>query len=161
MQPRIPPALAIRGKHECRDEAADRDRRLTDAQRKTALARAEPLHDRPAARRVDARARRTGQRNEHEKLPKAGRERGCSEEDRTARKPDAHDGTLAEPVGSEPPRQEGQRRPDPLGLREAIPISPSESSYSVRSVGTSTGSPMTNAAVLALAVVPAARTAQR
>ena len=43
----------------------------------------------------------------------------------------------------------------------STPISPSDSEYSSRSVGTRTGSPMTSAEMLAVENVPAARTAHR
>ena len=55
---RVPPAEASHGSPAGRCRAADRDRRLADAEREAALLGAEPAHHRAAARRVDARAER-------------------------------------------------------------------------------------------------------
>jgi hypothetical protein len=48
------------------DEAAEGNRGLPDTEREPALVLTEPLHHRTTARRVDARAARARERQEHE-----------------------------------------------------------------------------------------------
>ena len=82
-----PDDSARRGQHERPDHAADRHGRLAHTEREPSLTRREPLHDRAAARGLDASARRG---REHQ--DKARRERGVEEahrgdEDSTAPEP--------------------------------------------------------------------------
>ena len=108
-----PGAVGERRQRERGDEAADRHVRLADAEREAALRRGEPLHHRPAARRVDAGAERAGRHEqEHELLEVRGDPDG-REGDRRGREPEREDDALADAIREQAPRQQGRRHPDP------------------------------------------------
>ena len=142
------------------DESPERNRGLPNAEREPALVGSEPVHDGAAARRVHARACGAGEREEHDQRSEVRRV-GGSDEKRCARaETEREDDPLAEAVGGDPPREHGHERAHPLRPQHDADL-PELRSYSSRSVGTSTGSPIARAENDVCESVPAARTAQR
>ncbi len=68
-----------RGQRQRTDEATERDRRLPDSECEATLVCAEPVHDRPSARRVDRAARGTDEPERDDDLAVARRDRRGNE----------------------------------------------------------------------------------
>ena len=135
------------------DQPAERDRGLPDPEREAALLRLEPVHDRPSARRVDARAGGAGEAEQQRERPSTVDACPAATSTAAARpEPGAEHEPLAEPVGEQPPERASVSRPSrPTRLASTIPISPSESPSSSRIAGAMTGRPIPNAQKLVCA----------
>ncbi len=102
--PRLPAGGEPR-QHRGRDGAADRDRRLPDPEREAALVGREPADHRATARRVDARAERTREREQADEGAEAVRQRERQQREAAARESGRHHRAFADPIGEQPPRQ--------------------------------------------------------
>ena len=109
------PRPAERREHERRDGPADRHGRLPHSEREPALAGAEPAHHRPAAPRLDAAAGGPDEPQQHHERGESRRVGRPDEEAGAEQQAGRERPALAEPVDREPPRQERDRQPDPLG----------------------------------------------
>src|SRR5262245_35068498 len=111
---RLRPARARQGGQcERSDEPAQRNRRLPDSEREAALLGGEPLHHRPPARRLHARAGSADESEQEEQDLERRRVRGDREQDGAAPEADPQSRALAVAVGRQPPREQGHRPPDP------------------------------------------------
>ena len=97
--------------------AADRDRRLPDAEREPSFLRRKPLHDGAGARSVDARSGGSREEDQHEEEPKIAREARGGGEEATSAESAGEDHPLAEPIGQ---RDEIVCRPRGSRLRERL-----------------------------------------
>ena len=150
-----------RRKGEGGDEPPERNRGLPNAEREPTLVGGEPVHDGAAARRVHARTcarpRARAARRATRSPARRRRRRGSrrTRRDRARGRPARRSGRRRSPTGaSSRARPSTPRRGRRRSGRDAR-------SYSSRSVGTSTGSPIARAENDVCESVPAARTAQR
>ena len=107
------------------DQTSDRHRGLPHPERQPSLVSPEPARHRPAAAGLHAAAECTAQHEQSHERGEVGRERRTRKTDATPHETHRQRPALAEAVGREPPRQQREREPDPLGgehhtdLREA------------------------------------------
>src|SRR5918996_150756 len=108
-----PAGVRERGQRERADDAAERNRRLPDPEREAALCRAEPLHHRAPACRLDARSRRAGRRKESAGRDRSVGEYGQPDERSGQAQPETERASLADPVGDEARGKQGDGKAEP------------------------------------------------
>jgi hypothetical protein len=95
-----------RRENERGDHPADRQRRLADSERETALFPREPGHDGAAARCVDAGSRRATDRQCRNEDGKGRRKRGDQESRPAARQSRGENGSLSRTIREQPPAEQ-------------------------------------------------------
>ena len=98
------------GKRDGGNGSAERRSHLADAEREASLLFAEPRHDGTAARRVDARTEGADKGERGDELSVRGRVTGPHQCRSRPGLSDRDHGTLADPVGDDPPEQHRRQR---------------------------------------------------